>query len=235
MEKKSKQILLCKWLKYIYYSAIGFILIILITSIIASVINWLILRPRLFDIVGEGKDWLLFWSSFLSAIASFAMVFITWKTLRQNKEQVDVLKYQWREEHTPRVSASLITCDRKCYIRIKNISNVLISNLMIKITHDPEPEVQKSILNYNQFKKKLEEVQLSIEPNGEKDFILIYSLYPDANYPGFIGLTLYYNNDHKDEFKLYINEMTLISEKIERSEFFAKLDKISEEIRNKKL
>ena len=39
----------------------------------------------------------------LSAAASFLMVFITWRSLVQNRKEMDMLKEQWKEEHKAKV------------------------------------------------------------------------------------------------------------------------------------
>lgn len=224
-----------KWFKHLLYAIIGFISITLIVCVIAYVINWLILRPQKFNFVGDGKDWLMFWGTFLSAIASFAMVSITWKTLKQNKEQLDELKHQWQESHLPEVSASLIKSGSKGYIRIFNISNVQINNLSIKIIHDPDAEVQKSIFKYNNFKEELEQTKFSIEPYGVRDFLLILSYYIDGLYPGYIELKCHYNDIYEKNIKMYFSELRLVATNFERSEFLDRLDKVSDKIGNIKL
>ncbi len=207
---------------------------IIIIGVIALplIINWLILRPRKFDIVGEGKDWLMFWSSFLSAIASFAMVFITWKTLKQNKEQLDELKHQWKEDHLPDISASLVKSDNYGYIRLFNISNVQINRLTIKIIHDPDTEVQKSITKYDKLKENLERTEFSIEPHGVRDFLLLSSYYIDGDYPGYIELKCQYNDRYEKYIKMYFSELSLVATKIERSELLNKLE-VLKDIRDK--
>jgi len=207
---------------------------IIIIGVIALplIINWLILRPRKFDIVGEGKDWLMFWSSFLSAIASFAMAFITWKTLKQNKEQLDELKNQWKEDHLPDISASLVKSDNCGYIRLFNISNVQINRLTIKIIHDPDTEVLNSIIKYDKLKQNLERTEFLIEPHGVRDFLLLYSYYIDGDYPGYIELKCQYNDRYEKHIKMYFSELSLVATKIERRELLDKLE-ILKDIRDK--
>lgn len=90
------------------------------------ILNWLILRPAVVEVVGEGADWLGFWAAYIGAIASFAMVVLTWWTLKQskiqndaliaqneeilqnNKEQLDELKRQWEEENRPYLEVSIV-------------------------------------------------------------------------------------------------------------------------------
>lgn len=90
------------------------ILISLGILILPLVINFVILLPKFFPVVGDGSNWLSFWVTYISAIASFAMVLITWKTLRQNKEQLrqnkkqlNELKEHWEEETRPILYAEI--------------------------------------------------------------------------------------------------------------------------------
>lgn len=71
--------------------------------LIPILLNWVIQWQSFFEFVGKDTDWLMFWVTYISAIASFAMVFITWRTLQQNKEQLNELKRQWEEENRPRL------------------------------------------------------------------------------------------------------------------------------------
>lgn len=98
---------------------LGIVVFIVVICVIPYTINCLILKQTQFDIVGDGTHWLSFWASYLAAIASFAMVFITWLTLKKSKEQNDAIlkqnedqlkemKRQWEEDHRPKIEAYLI-------------------------------------------------------------------------------------------------------------------------------
>ena len=73
-------------------------------------LNYLVTRNSVFDykVAGKPSDWIIFWVTYLSSIASLAMVVITWWTLKQNKiqsnlilqqntNQLKELKRQWKE------------------------------------------------------------------------------------------------------------------------------------------
>lgn len=96
-----------------YLGTIIFVVLILFLLFFPFILNKLILSPQLFPYVGEGKDWLMFWATYISAIASFAMVFITWWTLRQNKNQLNEIKRQWEEENRPRLEIYFINDELK--------------------------------------------------------------------------------------------------------------------------
>ena len=66
---------------------LGIVVFIVVICVIPYTINCLILKQARFEIVGNGTHWLSFWASYLAAIASFAMVLITWWTLRESKKQ----------------------------------------------------------------------------------------------------------------------------------------------------
>ena len=69
-----------EWIKKYWWT-------ILIVLALPVVINFILLIPAFSPIVGDGTHWLSFWASYLAAIASFAMVLITWWTLRESKKQ----------------------------------------------------------------------------------------------------------------------------------------------------
>ena len=61
-----------------------------------------------YSILHAPSAWATFWATYLSAIASFVMVFATWWTLKQNKDQLKEMKRQWEEDHRPKIEAYLI-------------------------------------------------------------------------------------------------------------------------------
>lgn len=75
------------WRNLLLKVVLGIIVLIVVVCVIPYTINCLILKQAQFDIVGNGTHWLSFWASYLAAIASFAMVLITWWTLRESKKQ----------------------------------------------------------------------------------------------------------------------------------------------------
>lgn len=65
---------------------VGLFLLIIVVPLL---LNWLILRERQFDIVGEATDWLQFWPVYLSAIGTMAMTIATFCTLKANQKQME--------------------------------------------------------------------------------------------------------------------------------------------------
>ena len=92
--------------------------------LIPIALNWIIRMPAYFKFVGNDTDWLNFWVSYISAIASFAMVLITWRTLKQNENQLNELKRQWDEENRPRLEIYFVKneqVNKGEYIEVLNI------------------------------------------------------------------------------------------------------------------
>ena len=69
------------------------ILVFLIVGI-PCLINYLILQPQQFDVVGDGTTWLSFWVTYIGAIVSLIMIFVTlyvlWKQLNQNHDENEI-------------------------------------------------------------------------------------------------------------------------------------------------
>ena len=100
---------------YLVLAIIGIILLPICLNYILQI------RTNL-SVVGDPVTWLAFWGSFIGAIASFAMVFITYYTLKQNKTQLEELKRQWEEEHRPHLSCRVIVYKKAFFLQIYNPS-----------------------------------------------------------------------------------------------------------------
>ena len=64
------------------------VLILVVILLIPLCINSLILCPAIFDFIGEGTDWLLFWGSYLGGVFAAVVGFVTlyYSAKRQNIE-----------------------------------------------------------------------------------------------------------------------------------------------------
>lgn len=67
------------------------------------VLNWSLLRNPILPIVGDAETWLSFWPVYLSSIASFGMIFFTYRSLQQNKTQIEELRLQREEDERARL------------------------------------------------------------------------------------------------------------------------------------
>ena len=134
---------------------IAFIVITIISFMLFPVaLNWLILRPAVVEVVGDGADWLGFWAAYIGAIASFAMVVLTWWTLKQskvqndaliaqneeilrnNKEQLDELKRQWAELNRPNICVNVVVYSTAFYIQISNVGNSDAHNVCLSFNDE---------------------------------------------------------------------------------------------------
>lgn len=114
-----------KWIKKYWWA-----LLIAVVAITAPfIINWAILQPQKFEVVGDGTHWLGFWATYISAIASFTMVFITWRTLRQ-------MQLQWNEEQRARLVFSIDAMQGIYVLKIRNIGKSDAYKISIKFNDD---------------------------------------------------------------------------------------------------
>ncbi len=71
------------------------------------IINSLIIKPQIFPVVGNSSDWLNFWGTYISSLASAAMLFIALKNIQENHKencdnrliQVKMMNYQQEKTH----------------------------------------------------------------------------------------------------------------------------------------
>ena len=208
------------------------ILLCFILVAIPIALNFVIQQPALFSVIGEPKDWLMFWATYLGAAASFVMIVYTGVTLKHNKAQLDELKRQWEEEHKPEISVYFFGHDQYFYIRIQNISKVIVSNISITITQDPQKE---PILNYDAWKQKIEGVHFSIEPYGHRDIEVMSSFYRDFKYDDSIGLQFKFNNNYEYNINLSFDEATVVNPRLEQQALLKIREKVATEIKQKTL
>jgi hypothetical protein len=73
---------------------LSFLLFIGLLLIIPIILNFVLQIPSHFPIIGDSQTWLSFWASYIGAIASFAMIAVTFLTLKQNQAQLNEIKRQ---------------------------------------------------------------------------------------------------------------------------------------------
>ncbi len=89
--------------RIIYFLLLFIILFPVLLNLIISLPT-----PKWYSIVGEATDWLQFWTAYLTAIASVILIIITYSTLKQNENQLNEIKRQWKEENRPYLYVSVI-------------------------------------------------------------------------------------------------------------------------------
>lgn len=109
-------------------------LIITLGSLLAVIflplmLNWLILRERQFNIVGEATDWLQFWPVYLSAIGTIAMTIATFYTLRANKKQIESIT----ESEGAQLVFSLTKDYEYVLLKVTNVGRSVARNIQLSI------------------------------------------------------------------------------------------------------
>lgn len=157
--------------------------------IIPPTLNVILLIPAFIPIVGDNTVWLPFLGSLIGAIASFAMIFVTTKTLEQNKQQLEEMKRQWKEEHSPFLSCQLIQSSDYFKLRIINSSKVVADKVLINIENHTS---EKNILYFDKLKDYLYNQSFVIPPNESIYFNIWITAFKDLdNLPkGYIKVSL---------------------------------------------
>ena len=101
---------------------LSFLLFIGLLLIIPIILNFVLQIPSHFPIIGDSQTWLSFWASYIGAIASFAMIAVTFLTLKQNQAQLNEIKRQWEEEHRPHLVCRIIVNKKAFILQISNPS-----------------------------------------------------------------------------------------------------------------
>lgn len=158
-----------------------FFLLIILFCIIPLGINLLISLPKNilpFHVVGNDISWLSFWAAYLSAAATFMMVIFTWLTIKQNGEQLDVLKRQWKEEHRARLSFSIVSKQGIFMLKIANVGKETAYNIRLTFS---DQFIESLLANSTkEIYRRLNEKSFSIEPNTNK-FFYLSPIYGDSS------------------------------------------------------
>ena len=117
--------------KKISYKWLIIIILLLFILLLPIGINLCYCFPVTCDIFKEPMKWTEFWGTYLSALASFAMVIITWITLRQNKEQLNELKRQWNEKNKPIIHLTIEYIEKAFFLKVENIGNETLTKVRI--------------------------------------------------------------------------------------------------------
>ena len=87
-------------------------------------------------VVGDSTVWLSFWPVYLSAIASFGMIYFTYRSLQQNKRQIEEMQRQREEEERARLVFSVIVYQHAFMLKISNIGKRNVYNAVIEFNED---------------------------------------------------------------------------------------------------
>ena len=118
--------IMTKWLKYAIIVLVGVSLFIIAVPFL---LNWLLLRERQFDIVGEAIDWLQFWPVYLSAIGTIAMTIVTFCALRANQKQMASMI----ESEGAQLVFSLYSDWEYVLLKVTNVGRSVARNIQLNI------------------------------------------------------------------------------------------------------
>lgn len=123
-------------LKRIKQNAIIVGIVLIACLLFPFILNWLLLRKAIVPVVGDGETWLSFWPVYLSAIASFGMIFFTYLSLQQNKKQIEEFRLQREEEERARLVFCVIVYQTAFLLKISNIGKRNVFNAVINFNED---------------------------------------------------------------------------------------------------
>lgn len=112
------------------------IAIVLGIVVFPLLLNWLLLRDAIMPVVGDSVTWLTFWPVYLSAIASFGMIYFTYRSLLQNKKQLEEMRHQREEEERARLVFSVIVYNTAFMLKISNIGKRNVYNAVVNFNED---------------------------------------------------------------------------------------------------
>lgn len=92
--------------------------IIVLTLLFPFFLNWVLQFKAFLPVVGDSVTWLTFWPVYLSDIASFGMIYFTYRSLQQNMKQMDEMRRQREEEERARLVFSVIVYQHAFMLKI---------------------------------------------------------------------------------------------------------------------
>lgn len=119
------------------------IAVVLALILFPFLLNWLLLQEAIVPVIGDGTTWLSFWPVYLSAIASFGMIYFTYHSLLQNKRQIEAMQRQHEEEERARIVFSVIVYQHAFMLKISNIGKRNVFNATIQFNEDFLSELMK--------------------------------------------------------------------------------------------
>lgn len=99
-------------------------------------LNWILLQKAFVPVVGDSVTWLTFWPVYLSAIASFGMIYFTYRSLQQNKKQLEEIRKQREEDERARLVFSVIVYKKAFMLKISNVGKRNVYNAVIQFNED---------------------------------------------------------------------------------------------------
>lgn len=96
------------------------------------IINVLYLIETSCQILHEPSKWTVFWGAYISGIASFFMLLVAWRTLKETIKANSDLQQRYEEDAKPKISLSIVQAQENDYnIEIVNYGKNLAANLRL--------------------------------------------------------------------------------------------------------
>ena len=172
--------------------------------LIPILLNWVIRWQSFFEFVGKDTDWLMFWVTYISAIASFAMVFITWRTLKQNEEQLNEIKRQWEEQNRPILSFKIIYINSVFYLKVENTGKCNLVNARLILGERALSILQTEGIDIScREEETILDNALNLGANDSQSYSLC--VYRETGDFDYFDITVEYNNNaeyHKIDMRL---------------------------------
>lgn len=137
-------------------------------------------------IIGNPKDWLMFWGSYIGGFASFVMLYVAWRTLRESKSA-----------NRPIINIKLIRRYSMLYLEIKNDGKSPASKIKIKFDDDFISNIKLTAIKRHL--ESIEEQEFRLPAGNLCSLKLCYSSV-------FMGLLNYINGASSINKTLKFNE-----------------------------
>lgn len=176
---------------------------------------------------GHQMEWLMFYAAYYGTVAAVAMIYVTKRTLMNNKAQLDEMKRQWNEEHKPEIIAYMTVHESYFYICVKNTSCVPIHNIKVSITHVPTTGILPS---KDYFLDKIDNASFAIEAGGCR-YINTFAL--ETCIPAqedFLGLQFTYADNKVYKVDLPFKEGSIIKDCLSSKQVRTDIHNISTEL-----
>lgn len=114
----------------------GIIIIGSVILLIPFILSWVMRWTQIVPYVGEAKDWLGFWGSYLSVAAAAIMIIFTYYSLKNNKETLNEMKKEWEEERKANLYFSIEDRIGLFVLKVANIGKSPAYNVRLKFNKE---------------------------------------------------------------------------------------------------
>lgn len=175
-----------------------------------------------YSILHAPSAWTTFWATYLAAIASFIMIFFTWRTLKE-------MQRQWKEQNTPIVSCTLEKGSDHIIVELHNTSPVPVHKVGVRITNNTG---MKEIYRFDKTCELLEKMTFEIPPFSIKQIPIMLTPYVDGEYEGYLSVELSYCGK-QERFDLYLKEINLTTWKYSTKDICSKIEHLDNTVKSK--